>query len=576
MSCRKVAMVLVLVLALAFPTFAFAQDDLTVQVDYVETCGDVALEMNIQGGDAPFSIIVNFGDDENVEISDVYSLPYTLHHMYPTQEEYEYSVKVYDLNGLEGEAEGIVTVSGPEVVLESNPSPPLLPLGSEGARIDFTALVSGGQEPFALEWDLNDDGVSDEGLDPASNIASFTYTEEGKFEANVKVTDACGFSEQDQLTIVIVDPTSDGEPEVEERSGEGEEQGDEGEADSQEGCQPMAQRISDALNILSPSQLEGQYSCEDIFNFFQGEDGGLHHSFGLLWRAYQMTQIIDELTWEDIVDWHLEGSGWGVLQQLDRFSEALDDVSIVELYDRIMSGENTIGEIRSAVKAAIRFEADFEDALERLEDGTSPGALNQLYRTALEMEIEPGVLDEYLETGISLSQIKHASKLADQTGSEWQILLGAYTQGYGWGEIRKAFHLADETTDFETILAIGTNAYREQQRDLERAEREEEKDEQTAKRLAEQYGIGESDILEFLHSACGGDWTCVREQLREQAKAERNLDHDDGTAARIAEKYGVPEGEVRNIYIRTCRGDWSCVREYFRDQSQKDHGKSTK
>jgi hypothetical protein len=572
MSYRRVAIVMLLVFALSFPFSVFAEDDLTISIGSVETCGDTTLEIGIQGGEAPFNFVVDFGDGESIEIFDVFTLPYTVHHLYPSQGEYEYSVKVYDSSDREGEAEGVVNVSGPTVVLESNPSPPLLPLGSEGTQIDFTAIVSDGQEPYAFEWDLNEDGIPEEG----ANTTSFTYTEAGRFEANVKVTDACGFSESDQLRVIIVDPTSEEDFDAEENSDGGEDLGGEGESEAEKGCHPTAQRISDALNILSPSQMEGGYTCEEIFNFFQEEEDGLHHSFGVLWRAYQMTQVIDELTWEDILDWHLEGSSWGVLQQLDRFSQALEDVGITDLYERVMSGENTIGDIRSAVRATLRFEADFEDALERLENGTSPGALNQLYRTAMDMEVEPKLLDKYLRWGISLSQIKQSYKLADQTGSNWQILLAANTQGYSWGEIRQAFHLADETTDFDTILAIGANAYREQQRELERAEREGEKDEQTAKRLAEQYGIDENDILEFLNSACEGDWSCVREQLREQAKNERNSDHDDNTAIQIAEKYGVLEGDVWQIYTGVCGGEWNCVREYFRDQTQKDHGKSTR
>jgi hypothetical protein len=578
MSYRRVAIVLIIVISLTLPMSVFAGDDLTVSVEYIEKCGDTAMTVDILGGDGPFNIVVKFGDGESIEIPDVFTIPYTLHHMYPSQGEFEYSIKVYGLGGTEGEAEGIVEVVGPDVVLESDPTPPLLPLGSEGTKIDFTAIVSGGQVPFAFEWDLNGDGVPDETADPTSNTATFTYTEANKLAAYVKVTDACGFAEDDELTVYIIDPTAEEDPDADAgEDGEGgEDISSEDEVDAEKGCHPTAQRIADALSILSPDQREGEYNCEDIFNFFQDEEGGLHHSFGLLWRAYQMTQIIDELTWEDILDWHLEGSGWGTLQQLNRFAESLDEVSITELYELVMNGGSTMGDIRSALKAALRYEADFNDALQRLEGGTSPGELNQLYRTAMEMGIEPSLLDEYLETGVSLSQIKHASKLADQTGSEWQILLGAYTSGYDWGEIRKAFRLADESTDFETILAIGANAYRDQQRELERAERNLEQDERTAKRLAEQYGVEYNEILELLDLICGGDWNCMRELLRDQAKAERNAGHEDSTAIQIAEKYGVLESDVWNVYVGQCGGKWSCVREYFRDQTKKDNGKGPK
>jgi len=572
----KVVGIILLVISFGFPISGFAQEDLTIAVGASETCGDASLEITVQGGEAPYKIVVNFGDDVSEESNEISAFPYSIHHLYPSQGEYEYSVKVYGSGNTEGEAEGMLTITGPNVVLESNPSPPLLPLGSEGTKIEYEAVVSGGQEPYVFEWDLNEDGLLDESADPSLNTASFTYTEAVELEAKVKVTDACGFSEEDELSVFIVDPFAEEEPDKGEIIDEGEDPSDDGELNEENGCHPMAQRIANALNTLSPDQREGQYTCENIFNFFQGEEGGLQHSFGLLWRAYQMTQIIDELTWEDILDWHLEGNGWGVLQQLNRFAESLDEVGIAELYERVMSGDSTIGDIRSALKAAIRFEASFEDALGRLENGTSPGELNQLYRTAMEMEIEPELLDGYLEMGVSLSEIKCASRLADQTGSEWQILLGAYASGYDWGEIRKAFRLADETTDFETILAIGTDAYREQQRELERIERDEEQDERTAKRLAEQYGVTEEDVFNLLNSSCEGDWTCVRDQLREQSQENQNSETDQKIAGQIAEKYGVLGEDVWNVYNGSCEGDWGCVRGYFRDQSKKEHGNGTR
>jgi len=574
MLYRKLALVAVLVVCFIFPGSVFAENDLSVSVQYIETCGDATLEIDIEGGEGPYRIVVDFGDDESQELTDLNTIPFTIQHMYPSQGEYEYSVKVYDKAGMEGEAEGMVMIAGPQVVLESDPSPPLLPLVSEGTTIHFTAVVSGGQEPYTFTWDLNGDEAADEIADSSSNVASFTYTEAGKVKASVKVTDACGFYEKDKLTVYIIDPAVEGEPEPEDQIEEGEDPKDEDGSDVEKGCHPVAERIANALNLLSSDQrAEGEYTCENIFNYFQGEEGGLHHSFGLLWRAYQMTQIMDELTWEDILDWHLEGSGWGTLQQLNRFAEALDEVGIDELYTRVMSGESTVGDIRSAARAALRFEADFYDALERLESGTSPGELNGLYRTAMEMEVEPAYLDKYLNWGISLSQLKQAYKFADQTGSLWQILLAANTSGYSWGEIRQAFRMADETTDWETILAIGANAYREQQRELERAERDGEKDEETAKRLAEQYGLEYTEVLTYLDLICGGDWNCMRDLLREQAKAERDSGHEDRTASQIAEKYGVLESDVWNVYTGQCGGKWSCVREYFRDQSPKEHGK---
>jgi hypothetical protein len=574
MNFQKGAIAFLLIVSLLFPNLAFAEDDLEVVVLHTVKCGEASFEISVTGGVGPYEILVDYGDGEDDEFEDIDTLPLILNHSYPTQGEFEYSIKMYDKEGLEGEAEADLEIAGPDVTLESDPSPPLLPYTPEGVAIDFTAIVSGGEAPYTFEWDLDADGNPDDGIDPASSTESFTYTESGKVKPSVKVTDACGFSDRDKLTVLIVDPSTEEDGEETEDPGE-EEEGIK-EENTGKGCHPVAQRIADVLNELSPERLEGAYECEDIFNFFSEDEGSGGHRFGLLQHAYHMTQIIDELTWEDIVDWHLEGSGWGVLQQLNKFAGALDQVGITDLVDRVVNGENTVGEIRNAVRVVLRYDADFEDALTRFEAGAAPGEINQLYKLAKELELDASELDEYQDAGIALSELKHASRLAGQIEGDWETVLQAYVDGYSWGEIRKASHMVDEDQDLEAILAIGLDSVREQEREERQAERRLEQVQRAAERLAHKYGVEEEEILTIYNEICDRSWGCVINQLREKAEDSRHSDRDQRTASRIAEKYRVSEDEVWGVFNGDCDGDWSCARTYFRNLTKEERGKGNK
>ena len=82
------------------------------------------------------------------------------------------------------------------------------------------------------------------------------------------------------------------------------------------------------MSSIFPDRADQVYTCKDIFDIFEGAIFGYHVGFGRMWHAYQLTQKIDELSWEDILDWHLNYSGWGILQQLDRFAGLLDSYGI--------------------------------------------------------------------------------------------------------------------------------------------------------------------------------------------------------------------------------------------------------
>ncbi len=505
MRAHRLCTAILLGALLLTPVTARAQDGLLVTVTTTVICGDVDFAVSVSGGTGPYSLAWDFGDGETLAEADVTAFPYVTSHTYPAAGEYTWSLTATDPTG-EATTSGSLTL-GPSVTLTASEMPPIFFLDSGSVTVDLTAEVSGGEPPYAFEWSF--EGAAASSSDPASAAASATFDTPGKYTAGVTVTDDCGLSRSDTLTIVVFDP--------------------------EEACHPMAQRIAEAVSSLFPDQATQLYSCEDIFDFFQGGLTGSQLGFGRMWHAYKLALVIEELTWEDILDWQLEGSGWGLLLQLDRLAEALDEVSVSDLVARVLSGENTVNQIRTAARMVTRFEADFEDALDRLAEGASPGELNQFYRAASELDVDPEVLDGYLEAGVSLAELRHAARLAEATGGDWATIVEAHAMGNSWGEIQQAFRLADEDTDAASILAMGVKEYRRQLREEARAERQAERETRQADKLAER---------------------------------------DRRMAAKIAAQYGVSEAEVWAVYNDPagCDGDWACVRAHFREQTRGEHG----
>lgn len=555
MHLKRILIPVVLFLLLLPIGAVLANDELIIEFEADSTCSEVAFTIDVQDGLGPYMLEVHFGDGDDPLEAEVPAFPFDSSHVYPAQGEYEFSIKVTDSGGLEGERQELILIEGPQVTLESDPSPPLLTLVAGEVTANFIAEVNGNAADFTYTWDLDGDG-NDEEVDPTSNTSSFTYTSAGNFEARVTVTDGCGFSESDTLTVVVLDLDETDE--------------------SDQACHPTAQRIADAVTSLLPDQLaEKIYSCEEIFAFFRGELTGSQLGFGRMWRAYKMALMIDEMTWEDILDWRLQGTGWGLLNQLNKFADALDEVSITDLIKRIESGENTVQDIRSALRAVLRNEADFEDALVRIASGMSSGELNQFYRLAQYAELDPAELDSYLADGTSLSELRHAIKFSESSGESWEEIIAAHNDGYGWGAIKQAYRLADETDDAGTILELGVQEYRRQLREEESATRSVERDQQIASRIAEQFGVNEADVLTIYSIECDENWSCVRKQLREQASAESSNDREGRTASRLAAQFGVSEEQVLEQY-ELCGADWGCVRAHFRDQAKSERSKGKK
>ena len=556
--------IIVLMLLLGAPVAAFADAGLLIAVTTTVNCDNVDFDFELPAGFGPYTVRLEFGDEDVFEAIEQPAGLLKVSRPYPSQGEYAWTLIVAGNDNIPGGAEGIVTIDGPVVILNSDPMPPLLTIESGTASIEFSAEVSGGVGPYTYDWDLDEDNLPDTGLGgvsvelpPFNLTADYTYSTGGKHPATVWVSDSCDLSHSDTLTVVVVDP----------------------EADPGDACHPTAKKIADAVNSLLPYRADDTYTCEDIFDIFEGSLTGNHTGFGRLWHAYQLTQTIPDLTWEEIRDWGLGDSSWGALTQLNRFADTLDEFGMRELFDLVVSGDNTVGEIRTAVRAAVRYEADFEDALTRISEGAKAGELGQFYKLAAEMGVEPAMLDQYLEEGMSLSELSHAAKMSERVGADWEEVIAAKGSDHSWGDIGQAYKLADDGTSAAEILGMGVQEFRAEQRDEEKLAREAERtaredartaarkeglDEKTADRLSKQYEF--TGDMDALLAECEGNWGCVRKKLKDmdQAQVEGTSDKDTRTAERLAAQYGVDISIVKGIFNNACGGDWNCVRSELR------------
>lgn len=532
MNLRSLLSAIIAITLAWVPITALADGEIDLTVETSASCDLATFKATASGGASPFILTWEFGDGESLSQEDVAAFPAQVEHVYPAQGDYAWRLAAVDAGGLTGETGGTLAVEGPTVTLGSDPFPPLLVLQIGQATVAFTAEVTGGTEPYEYTWDLDDDGQSDPAGDPGQ--ASFTYSEAGKYLATVTVTDGCGLASTDTLPVVIIDLETDA-------------------------CHPMAQRIADGVNTLFPSQAEQLYTCEDIYAIFSGDLTGFQVGFGRMWHAYHLAQTIEDLTWEEIRDWHLDGNGWGGLVQLNRFADALDEIGVRELFDMVLAGDASIQDIRHSFHAVLRYEASFEDALARLGQGMSPGELGRFYRTASELGVDGMALDQYLADGISLQELSHAARVADRSGADWEQVAEAHTAGYGWGEIGQAQRMAMDG-DWMSVLAIGVRETRDQLREQARDERDATQLLGTAEKLADRYGVSAEQLIELYHGECEGSWGCVRRHLRDQQELNGAQGKDVSVASRLARHFGVSESEVWALLNGSCSGDWKCVR----------------
>ncbi len=535
MTNRRLISLLIAIALVLIPVSTLAQSELTVTVVASVDCDDATFLAAVENGTGTYILSWDFGDGETPEYSGI-GASSTETHMYPGAGIFDWTLEAKDGNGRMGGASGSIEIDGPSVTLTSDPFPPLLVLDNGEATADYTAVVTGGKGPYTFMWDLDGDGTFEAGEESMTAL----YTEAGKYQVTVRVTDACVLTGKDTLPVVVIDPNEDA-------------------------CHPMAQRIADGVNTLFPDQAGDLYTCEDIFDMFRGGLTGSQLGFGRLWHAYKLAETIQDLTWEEIRDWQLDGNGWGGLVQLNRFADLLAEHGIRELVGLVMEGEASINDIRHSVRSVLRYEAEFEDALARLGDGMSPGELGRFYSTAQDLGLDPDQLDSYLADGSSLQELSHAARLGERSESDWTQIAEAHAAGYSWGEIGQAQRLSEDG-DWTSILETGVRETRDLLREEDRTEREQDRVDRTAEQLAARYEIDEQEILD-LYEECSENWSCVRKTLRNPSETSAVSDPEQKTAGRLAKQYGVSEPEVQSLYDGSCAGSWSCVRAELRGES---------
>lgn len=511
-------------------TFVQAGDDqLTISVTPSIKCdGRVDFELSWADGKPPYEVRMQYGDGSIPEILSVMETFLDLNHNYQTQGNFTWTAEVKDSANLSSTASQSLTLEDLSVTLSSIPFPPLFVVGVGEGTVDFTANVTGGAPPYTYAWDLEETGTSD------GNKANANYTEVGKYQPQVLVTDECDFTASDTLPVVVADPEN--------------------------ACHPTAQKIADGINSIFPDQAEDLYTCDDIYAFFDGDPDGSNLGFGQMWQAYRLAETI-ELTWEEILDWKLNVGGWGGLLQLDRFADLLEEHDLPELIGLVMSDDYSLGDVRTAVRSTTRYQADFEDALTRIAEGANPGELGQLYKLAQDLEVDPSTIDGYLAGGLTLAELKHMANYADRMG-----------------------------VDLTEIVNTGVKEYKEGLREDKKIEKEEKQANQneeknknnTGEKLAEQFSAEFGDVMNLFNGKCEGDWACVRKALRKQeqtqTQSEGLSDHNLQTASQISSKYGVSEEEVTTYYLGPCSEDWACTRTHFRVEymNTKETGKPEK
>jgi PKD repeat protein len=539
-------------------------DKLIITVTPVIECGVVEYAVSWENGAAPYLFFMDYGDGDTSGLPfEVNDNSITLTHTYIDHGDYLWTVRVEEIVeegqvGLVGSlVDIIITIEGPTVTLTSLPFPPLVVLDVDDGTVEFTATVEGGTPEYGYAWDL--DGEVD--ISQTGATASFTFTETGKYQAQVTVTDNCEFVSTATLPVVVVE--------------------------SEELCHPTAKKIANAVNDLFPNQAGDIYSCEDIYDIFTGSLTGDQLGFGRMWKAYNLALGMEELTWEDIRDWHLDVGGWGALLQLDRFSELLESHSIGDLMALVMSEEFSLSDVRIAVRSVTRYEADFEDALSRIAAGANAGELGQLYKLAADLEVDPAILDEYLADGLTLSELKHTANFAERMEVDWTEIAEFRASADSWGDIKQAYKLATGEISAAQILILGVQVYRKDLQEADKEEREEQQSAQneernikTAEKLAERFSANSGDVMNLLNGECEGNWGCVRKILREEESTMSGepTDKDIQTALQISSKYGYSQGEVLDYHNDFCSGDWACTRTYFRENSLiiKETGKPEK
>jgi len=150
----------------------------------------------------------DFTGNGSYERSDITANSYTW--TYTTPGDYNVTLKVVDVNGeiILGSTMIHILNTPPQVSVESSPSNGAIPL-----IVNFTVTANDSDGIALYEWDFDGDGVYDYNSTSTGN-ASFEYTAEGIFNAQLRVTDNKGASALYTTPTTKVIAASEGSPTV--------------------------------------------------------------------------------------------------------------------------------------------------------------------------------------------------------------------------------------------------------------------------------------------------------------------------------------------------------------------------
>jgi hypothetical protein len=213
--------------------------------------------------------------------------------------------------------------------------------------------------------------------------------------------------------------------------------------------------------------------------------------FGRMLHAYHLAVGHINLPWEVVLDWHLEGNGWGKLLLLNRLAGELEGYSLEDLISLIDDGFS-LSRIRLAFVITERFAFDFELVFERLvQRPTSPAQVMLFFLVAHETGLSFEALDTLVNAGYSLPKIRQAYRLA---GGDLEIMM--------------------------QILEMGISAYHKSQTTEQDAgnPNKEDQNARTAAKIAAQYGVSVQVVEGIFLGACQQNWSCVRAHFRDQVE----------------------------------------------------------
>ncbi len=150
----------------------------------------------------------DFNGDGSYERSDITANSYTWQYTVPG--DYNVTLKVVDVNNKVITGSTIVHIlnTPPQVTVESSPSNGAIPL-----TVNFTVTANDSDGIVLYEWDFDGDGVYDYNS-TSSGDTSYTYTTEGVFNAQLRVTDSRGATALYTTPTTKVLASSEGSPSV--------------------------------------------------------------------------------------------------------------------------------------------------------------------------------------------------------------------------------------------------------------------------------------------------------------------------------------------------------------------------